>query len=418
MTKPNSRVVAFELVQRAMARKRLPELCNPMAIRCLTSAEHNLRVLNLLQIIQRDQDSHDYCCANHPARFGLSHSSRVLVLAAFFAIYVVWGSTYLAIRFAIESIPPLVTAGIRHTTASLVLLAWAYARGFRFRMDYYLKGALALGVLFFVIGHGTLHWAEQYVNSGLAALLIATEPMFILVIGSLMGTEHINWKNGLGFFLGLWGVFLPTGRDLWDHSSLAVGIAAVLVGSASWSVWVCLSPEVKLPDEPVARAALPVICGGTVLLIIAAVSGETGALHWSNVSGRSIAGLVYLIVFGSIVAFTAYTCSCRGSRRPWSRHTPTSIRLSPLFLDGPSLQKRSLRARLSQPSPSLPPSCSFSREPVSSARNCRRSGLLENFGGSHFDYDRCSRRARAQPSLFAWRARPIASPTPSFLSFI
>ena len=228
------------------------------------------------------------------------------MLAAFFAIYVIWGSTYLAIRFAIESIPPLVTAGIRHTTAGLVLLAWAYARGFRFRTDY-LKGALALGVLFFVIGHGALHWAEQYVNSGLAALLIATEPLFILLVGSLMGTEHINWKNGLGLFLGLAGVFLLTGRDLRDHGSLGVGIAAVLVSSASWSVGVCLSPKVRLPDEPVARAALPVICGGIVLLIIAAASGETGALHWSNVSGRSIAGLAYLIVFGSIVAFTAYT---------------------------------------------------------------------------------------------------------------
>jgi drug/metabolite transporter (DMT)-like permease len=228
-----------------------------------------------------------------------------LVVAAFFAIYVVWGSTYLAIRFAVESIPPLVTAGIRHTTAGLVLLAWAYARGFRFHTDY-LKGALALAVLFFVIGHGTLHWAEQYVNSGLAALLIATEPLFILVIGSLIGTEHINWKNGLGLLMGLLGVFLLTGRDLWDHSSLAIGIAAVLVGSVSWAIGVCLSPKLRLPDEPVARAALPVLCGGILLLMVATVSGEMDALHWGSVTGRSIAGLAYLIVFGSIVAFTAY----------------------------------------------------------------------------------------------------------------
>lgn len=240
-----------------------------------------------------------------PPPSGLSHSSRVLVLAAFLAIYFIWGSTYLAIRFAIESIPPLVTAGIRHTIAGVALLAWAYARGFRFRADY-LKGSLALGVLFFAIGHGTLHWAEQYVNSGLAALLIATEPLFILVIGSVMGTEHINWRNGLGLFLGLLGVFLLTGRDLWDHRSLALGMGAVLVGSASWSVGVCLSPKLRLPTEPVARAALPVLCGGIALLILAAVSGETRGLHWSHVSGRSIVGLAYLIVFGSIVAFTAY----------------------------------------------------------------------------------------------------------------
>lgn len=239
-----------------------------------------------------------------PPTSALSQSSRAGVLAAFFAIYFVWGSTFLAIRFAVETIPPLMTAGIRHTTAGLVLLAWAYARGFRFRTDYW-KGALVLGVLFFVIGHGTLHWAEQYVNSGLAALLIATEPLFILVIGSLLGTEHLNWKNGLGLFLGLLGVFLLTGRDL-DHRLVAVGLAAVLAGSVAWAVGVCVSPRLKLPDEPVARAALPVICGGILLLILAAVSGETGALHWSRVSRRSIAGLAYLIVFGSIVAFTAY----------------------------------------------------------------------------------------------------------------
>ena len=242
----------------------------------------------------------------NPAGSALSHSSRVTVLTAFFAIYLVWGSTYLAIRYAIESIPPLVTAAIRHTTAGLVLLGWAYARGFRFRLRYW-KGALVLGLLFFVIGHGTLHWAEQYVNSGLAALLIATEPLFILVIGSFLGTERINWKNGLGLFLGLAGVFLLTGRDLWDHSSLAVGIAAVLVGSASWSLGVCFSARLRLPEEPVARAALPVICGGLLLLAVAVASGETRALHWSNVSARSVAGLAYLIIFGSIVAFTAYT---------------------------------------------------------------------------------------------------------------
>ena len=100
---------------------------------------------------------------------------------AFAAIYLVWGSTYLAIRYAVETIPPLVTAGIRHSVAGTILLAWAWARGYRPTRAHWISGFI-LGALFFLIGHGSLHWAEQHVASGLAALLIATEPMFILVL--------------------------------------------------------------------------------------------------------------------------------------------------------------------------------------------------------------------------------------------
>jgi drug/metabolite transporter (DMT)-like permease len=94
---------------------------------------------------------------------------------AFVAIYVIWGSTYLAIRYAVETIPPLVTAGIRHTVAGGIMLIWAWMRGFRPTRQQWISG-LVVGALFFLVGHGTLHWAEQYVGSGLAALLIATEP--------------------------------------------------------------------------------------------------------------------------------------------------------------------------------------------------------------------------------------------------
>src|SRR5579863_5842326 len=121
---------------------------------------------------------------------------------AFAAIYLVWGSTYLAIRFAVETIPPLVTAGIRHSIAGAIMLAWAWARGFRPTRANWLAGAV-LGALFFLIGHGTLHWAEQYVGSGLAALLIATKPMFILVLAWWMGQQKISLPSALGLGLGV-----------------------------------------------------------------------------------------------------------------------------------------------------------------------------------------------------------------------
>ena len=232
--------------------------------------------------------------------------SRWGMVAAFFAIYFVWGTTYLAIRYAVETIPPLVTAGIRHTSAGLILLAIAWSRGFRPRREHWIAG-LALGALFFLIGHGTLHWAEQHVSSGLAALLVATEPLWILLMGAAMRRQRINWRNGLGLLLGLAGVAILTFREFTTVSSMTWGVVAVLVGAVSWAIGVCVSPLLRLPRDAMGRAAMPLVCGAGLLLLTAGVSGEFAAVHWSAVSLRSLLGLAYLITFGSVVAFTAYT---------------------------------------------------------------------------------------------------------------
>jgi drug/metabolite transporter (DMT)-like permease len=228
------------------------------------------------------------------------------MVLAFFAIYVVWGTTYLAIRYAIETIPPLVAVGLRHTTAGLILLAIAWSRGFRPRLEHWIAGTV-LGALFFLVGHGTLHWAEQYVSSGLAALLIATEPLWILVLGAAMCQQRINWKNGLGLLLGLAGVGILTAREFTTRSSLTIGVIAVLVGAASWAVGVCVSPKLRLPRDPVGRTAVPLVCGAVMLLLAASISGEFSAVQWGAVSLKSWLGLGYLITFGSVIAFTAYT---------------------------------------------------------------------------------------------------------------
>src|SRR5580698_10977803 len=150
-------------------------------------------------------------------------ADTVKMALAFAAIYIVWGSTYLAIRYAVATIPPLVTAGIRHAIAGSVLLAWAWARGFRPKRDQWISGCV-LGALFFLIGHGSLHWAEQYVGSGLAALLIATEPMFILVLGWMMGQQRISLLSALGLGLGVVGVALLTGAELTVKGSSLLGL--------------------------------------------------------------------------------------------------------------------------------------------------------------------------------------------------
>src|SRR5271166_1919633 len=233
-------------------------------------------------------------------------ADTIKMALAFAAIYLVWGSTYLAIRYAVATIPPLVTAGIRHAIAGSVLLAWAWARGFRPTREHWISGCV-LGALFFLIGHGSLHWAEQYVGSGLAALLIATEPMFILVLAWSMGQQKISRLSALGLGLGVLGVAMLTGVELTVKGSSLLGLLAVLVGSLSWSVGVVISPRLKLPEDALGRTAIPTLCGAAMLLAAAGLTGEFQATHWASISNKSLLGLAYLIVFGSIVAFTSYT---------------------------------------------------------------------------------------------------------------
>src|SRR5580693_2248127 len=242
----------------------------------------------------------------NPQRGDKRRTESIKLALAFAAIYIVWGSTYLAIRYAIETIPPLVTAGIRHSIAGAIMLAWAWARGFRPTRANWTAG-FVLGALFFLIGHGSLHWAEQYVGSGLAALLIATEPMFILILAWSMGQQKINRLSAVGLGLGVIGVATLTGAELTVKGSSLLALLAVLVGSFSWSAGVVISPKLKLPSDAVGRTALPTICGAAMLLAAAGLTGEFHATHWASISLKSLLGLAYLIVFGSVVAFTAYT---------------------------------------------------------------------------------------------------------------
>src|SRR5579872_5209068 len=200
-------------------------------------------------------------------------SESIRLALAFAAIYVVWGATYLAIRYAVETIPPLITAGIRHTVAGSILLAWACARGYRPRREHWGAG-IVLGALFFLIGHGSLHWAEQHVASGLAALLIATEPMFILVLAWMSGQQKISRLSAMGLAVGIVGVAILTSAELSSKDTSLIGMLAVLLGSLSWAAGVVISPKLKLPSDALARTAVPLVCGAAMLLIAAGATGE------------------------------------------------------------------------------------------------------------------------------------------------
>ena len=234
-------------------------------------------------------------------------SWRIRVILAFLAIYVIWGSTYLAIRFAVETIPPLYTAGFRHLVAGSVLLAWALAKGQRPTWAQ-VRASAVIGFFFFLLGHGSLHWAEQYVPSGLASLLFAIEPIMVFLMSSV--AARVWRKNGMllaGILLGLVGVgILVGGTGLEAGSRGPVGPIAVLISAIAWSAGIIYSRRSKLSGSPLLLSALSLLAGSAMLLTTGTLAGEAKNFSVAQVTHKSWLGLAYLIVFGSIIAFTAY----------------------------------------------------------------------------------------------------------------
>lgn len=229
---------------------------------------------------------------------------RIRVILAFAAIFIVWGSTYLAIRYAVMEMPPLFTAGVRHSVAGGLLFAWACWRGQRASWIEWQHSAI-VGALFFLIGHGTLHWAEQSVPSGLSALLVATEPVWIAAILAVQGQAPLRLQGAAGLLLGLAGVWVLVGLESpGQNRAFTTGTLAVLLGSASWAAGVVYSQRAPLPADPMLRTSTTLLCGAALLFATSAAVGEYDRLRMP--SALALSSLAYLIVFGSMVAFTAY----------------------------------------------------------------------------------------------------------------
>ena len=269
-----------------------------------------LRSGELIEIGGRPRHSSTKAHTPTSGRVLATSPSTAGLVAAFAAVYLIWGSTYLGIRYAVETIPPLLMMGIRHLTAGTLLYAWTRSRGTpapRLREWFY---PALIGTLLFLGGHGSLAWAEQHVPSGIAALLVATLPMWIVVLARLWGTErHISRASLIGLVLGFIGVLVLFGPDVLRHNQEMnlVGAGAVLFGTFIWAAGTIWMRNVKMPESPVLSSAMQMLAGGASLVIAAAIAGETRGFHVANVSAISWLSLAYLIVFGSIIAFTAYT---------------------------------------------------------------------------------------------------------------
>jgi drug/metabolite transporter (DMT)-like permease len=229
----------------------------------------------------------------------------LLTIFAFACIYLIWGSTYLAIRYAVETIPPLFVAGFRHLIAGSLLFGWCWWQGLRPTRQQWLA-SIVLAVLFFLIGHGTLHWAQQTLPSGVAALLIATEPIFIAIIVSATHRSRITPLLLSGLLLGLLGVGFIIGAEVRTGGSDLLRSLAVLISAASWSIGVIYSRTGKLHPDPRMSAAMSLVAGSVMLLIAGMITGEGAQLYLSLVSLRSFLSLIYLAIAGSLVAYSAY----------------------------------------------------------------------------------------------------------------
>jgi len=232
---------------------------------------------------------------------------RVLTILSFLAIHLVWGSTYLGIRYAIETIPPLMTAGLRHVIGGSALFAWCWWRGYRPTLQQW-RASAVLGVLFFLIGHGILHWAELIVPSGVAALLIATEPVWVAGLSAVTSDRlRLNAFGIAGLLIGIASVALLVGRpEASFNLRLTLVSLAVVASGFAWSIGVIYSRTAPLHPMPIMSAAMSLLCGGVLLIATSFITGSGRTFHVANVSAVSAVALAYLVVFGALT-FAGYT---------------------------------------------------------------------------------------------------------------
>jgi drug/metabolite transporter (DMT)-like permease len=237
------------------------------------------------------------------------HPAKTLVFLAFAVIYVVWGSTYLAIRIVVETMPPFLSAAARFLVAGGALLAFLVWRGMRLPTSTEWKSAAVTGFLLLAAGNGAVVWAEKSISSGLAALLVALAPVWFALLDWMRPAgKRPALKTVIGIVIGFLGVILlVNGRSAADSNGGSLIASLAVVGAGiSWAAGSLYSKHVGKVGSPWTNAAAQMICGGVALLILSVLANEPQDFAWNQVSHRSIIALVYLIIFGSWLGFSTY----------------------------------------------------------------------------------------------------------------
>ena len=239
-------------------------------------------------------------------------SSRAKIILAFAAVYIIWGSTYLGIRYAIETLPGFLMAGTRFFIAGAILFTWAKLHGDRVGSLAQWRRAFVIGALLLLCGNGGVTWAEKYIASGLAALLVATEPLWVVVLNWTATHKRPNWKVSLGILIGLVGVALLVGGGGLSNGqqisrlSLA-GAVVVLFAGMAWAGGSVYAARRPIKASTSMTAGMQMMAGGSLLLLLALVTGDFKRLNLAAASWVSLGAFGYLLVFGSLVGFTAYS---------------------------------------------------------------------------------------------------------------
>ncbi len=236
---------------------------------------------------------------------------------ALVAVYIVWGSTYLAIRFAVETIPPFISAGARFLVSGAILYLWQRLAGAPAPKKVEWRSASIIGLLLLLGGNGLLVWAETRIPSGIASVLIGTVPLWMVVIDAVRPRgAKAGWLVWVGVLVGLAGTALLA--NPWQPHTASpaldpLGIAVLIFAALSWSIGSLYSRRAPLPTAPLLGTGMEMLVGSLGLFALASLVGEWGQLHLAAISVRSMGGLAYLIVFGSGIGFVAYTWLLRNA---------------------------------------------------------------------------------------------------------
>ncbi|HWO88746.1 MAG TPA: EamA family transporter [Gemmatimonadales bacterium] len=233
---------------------------------------------------------------------------RSRLLTAFAAVYIIWGSTYLAIRYAIETIPPFTMAGTRFLLAGAILVVWARVRGAAWPSAAQWRTAAWVGALLLLGGNGGVTWAEQRVPSALAALMVGAEPLWVVVLDWIRPRGNRPSSSVMaGLLVGFAGVVLLVAP--WEAGGgpvEPVGAIALVIATVSWAIGSIASKGAPAPQSPLMGTGANMLAGSALLYAAGVVTGEPARLDVSQVSAVSVAALLYLVVFGAVVGFTAY----------------------------------------------------------------------------------------------------------------
>jgi drug/metabolite transporter (DMT)-like permease len=246
-----------------------------------------------------------------------AHASPARIWAALWAVYIIWGTTYLAIRVANETLPPLVAAGVRFAIAGAVLYAWAIRRGDVVgdrpnRANWWAAAIVGIGLV--AGGNGLVVLAERTIPSGVQSLIIALVPLWMALIDRVILGHEVGWRTALGLVLGFGGIVLLIGVSAADAHAPLSGLAVGLTASLFWTGASLYSRNARLPKRPLVGAGMEMMIGGAVLVLGGIARGELALVRPEDFSGRSILALLYLIVIGSWVGFTSYVWLLRNAR--------------------------------------------------------------------------------------------------------